>query len=195
MAGEGLAGHLLGKAEARREEIAARAREEAGRLKAAALAEAEALEAAEGAAVAREAQRVRAVRLGRARVEARAIAAQARAALAGKILSALSARLARLPGEAGFPEVAERLCRELLPELPPEGGVVRGDPASLEAFRRIVPNAGCRFEPLAPEELGGVEASDEAGTFRIRNTLASRFQKGRPALLEEIGRALEEPDE
>jgi len=56
-------------------------------------------------------------------------------------------------------------------------------------------DARIRFEPLPETEIGGVEASDEDGTFLVRNTLRSRFVKARPALMVELWKRLPGPDE
>jgi vacuolar-type H+-ATPase subunit E/Vma4 len=191
---ESLASHLIGKAGARRDALLAAARDEARSRLARARAEADAMAAEAAGALAREAGRRRALRIGAARAEARRIVALARASLVEAILSRVSERIARIPGSARYPEIAERLCREILPELPAACGVVRADPPTADAFRRLAPDAPCRIEPLPPEALGGIELSDEEDTFRVRNTLASRLRKARPTLVESVGLTLGAPD-
>jgi vacuolar-type H+-ATPase subunit E/Vma4 len=182
---DALARHLIAAAESRRAALLAEAQAEAE------MARAEEEGMAEGA---RETARERAVRTGRARVEARRIAALARAALVEAILARLAERLRRLPAEPRYPGIAERLCREILPEAPAEGAVVRGDAESAAAYRRLARGAPARFEPLPEAEAGGLELSDAGGTFRIRNTLASRLRKARPTLVESLGLSLGSPD-
>lgn len=194
MGDESLASHLIGNAETRRDALLAAARDDAGRLVAQASAEADRLAAEAVETLARDAARERSLRLGSARNEARRIVARARATLVEAILARVAERIALVPGSARYPEVAERLCREILPELPGERCVVSADPATAEAFRRLAPEAACRFEPLPPDAIGGIELSDEEGAFRARNTLASRFRKARPTLVESIGLTLGAPD-
>lgn len=194
MGDESLASHLIGNAEARRDALLAEAREEAGRIVARARAEADGMAAEAAEALSRDVDRERSIRLEAARAEARRIVARERASLVEAILSRVAERIARLPGSPRYPAIAERLCREILPELPGDRCVVRVDPTTAEAFRRLAPDAACRFEPLPPDALGGVEVSDEEGAFRARNTLASRFQKARPTLVESIGLTLGSPD-
>lgn len=195
MGHEELVRHLIGTALTRREEILGEAREEAGRRTERTRLEAEAMERESREALAREIDREREIRLGRARREARAFEIRARAALADEILARLRDRISRLPSGPGYPELAERLLREILPELPPGDIVVRTDPRARDALEPLLAGRRVRFDILGPEDLGGVEASDEAGSVRIRNTLAERFSNARPALLAEIHRRLDEADE
>lgn len=194
MGDESLARHLIGNAESRRDAILSAAREEADRRVAQARAEADSMAATAAEALARDAAREHSLRLGAVRGEARRIVAIARAALVEEILACVKERMAQLPGEARFPSVAERLCLEILPELPGDRGVVRADATTSDAFRRLAPDARCRFEPLPEGEMGGIELSDEDDTFRLRNTLASRLRKARPTLVESIGLTLGAPD-
>jgi vacuolar-type H+-ATPase subunit E/Vma4 len=187
---ESLARHLIGNAEARRDAILSAARDEADRRVARARADADGMAVAASEALARDVARERALRLAVVRGEARRFVAVARAALVEAILARVKERMARLPLEDRFPSVAERLCLEILAELPATCGVVRADATTAEAFRRLAPDARCRFEPLPEGEMGGIELTDEEDTFRLRNTLSSRLRKARPTLVESIGLTL-----
>lgn len=189
-----LASHLIGNAEARRDALLAAARDEAQRLVARARDDADGLAGEAAEASRRDAGRERERRLGAARADARRIVARARASLVEAILSRVAERIALVPGSARYPDIAERLCREILGEMPEGRCVVSADHVTAEAFGRLAPEAACRLDPLPPDALGGIELSDEAGAFRARNTLASRFLKARPTLVESIGLTLGSPD-
>jgi len=146
-------------------------------------------------AAAREAERVRHLRMNRARQEASEMRLRARAAVADAVLARVEERLPLLLGEARYRAVAERLYREILPEFPEGNVILRADGVTRAALARSDSEARIRFEPLPETEIGGVEASDEDGTFLVRNTLRSRFVKARPALMVELWRRLPGPDE
>lgn len=195
MGHEELARHLIRAAEAKREEILSRARDEAGRIAGEASRLAEAVERKSREEAERQAERERRARRAQAREEAKAMRLRARAAVADAVLERLSDRLSGLVGEDRYPLVAEKLYREILPEIPPGNVVLRADERAREALRSQVSDPRVRFEPLPGEEIGGVEASDESGAFLLRNTLRSRFRKARPLLLSEAWRRLPFPDE
>lgn len=190
MGHEALIRHLIGDAECRKREILEKAREDAGFRIERASEQAEAMERKFREALEREVAQERDLRMSRARTEAKAMELRERAVLTEGILSFLEARLSRLPGEAGYPEVAERLYREILPELPPGIIVLRVDAKAREALESLTSGTRIRLAPLPEEELGGVEASDEEGRIRIRNTLRGRLRNARPGLLAEIRRRL-----
>jgi vacuolar-type H+-ATPase subunit E/Vma4 len=195
MGHEALARHLIGNAEGRKAEILDEAREEAGRRIARAMAQSEAMERASREMFEREATQERDLRLGRARLEAKAVELRAQAALAEDILARLRERLSRVPAGEGYPRVAERLYREILPEIP-EGTVDLGaDAYALEALAPLLADPRIRRVPLPEEEIGGVVVSDQAGAVRIRNTLKARLDNARPALMAEIHRRLVRADE
>jgi vacuolar-type H+-ATPase subunit E/Vma4 len=194
MGREELVRHLIGNAEQRSEEILRRAREEAGQRIAQARSRADEMERELRESLGREEEREREIRMGRARLEANFVRLRAGASLAEEALVLLRQRLARVPAEAGYPLVAERLYREILPEIPAGTITLCADPKALEALAPLV-EARIRCVPLPEEELGGVEASDEAGAIRIRNTLRARAENARPALMAEIRRCLAAVDE
>lgn len=187
--------HLIRTAEERRDGILERAREEAARIGEDARRKAEAVgrDALESAAA--EASLARDRRMSRARQAANEARLRARAAVADAVLARVEERLPLLLGEARYPAVAERLCREILPELPAGNVVLRADGVVRAALERADSDARIRFEPLPETEIGGVEASDEDGRFLLRNTLRSRLVKARPALMVEVWRRLPGPDE
>ncbi len=190
-----LARRLIRDAEIRREEILGRAREEAARLRAAALARAGEMERESRETLARDAARERRLAWNRARIEVRAARFRARAELAAEIVARLEERMSRLPGDNGYARVAARLYEEIRPELPDGEVVLRGDGAALPVLRSLATGPRFRFEPLAGEELGGVEASSPDGALVLRNTLRSRLARAMPDLLAEIDRMLGPPDE
>ncbi len=192
---EELTRHLLRTAETRRDGILARARDEALKIKEEARKNAETVEPDVRDAAAREAERVRHLRMNRARQEANEMRLRARAAVADAVLARVEERLPLLLGEARYRAVAERLYREILPEFPEGNVILRADGVTRAALARSDSEARIRFEPLPETEIGGVEASDEDGTFLVRNTLRSRFVKARPALMVELWRRLPGPDE
>jgi vacuolar-type H+-ATPase subunit E/Vma4 len=195
MGREELVRHLIGSAERRREEILRQAREEAERRIAQARARADEMERESREFLEREAARERDLRMSRARLEANAALLRARASLAEEILGRLRERLSRLPAEACYPQVAERLFGEILPEIPAGTIALGADPKALEALAPMVSEPRFRRVPLPEEELGGVEVSDDAGEIRIRNTLRARLEIARPALMAEIHRSLAAADE
>jgi len=192
---EELTRHLLRTAETRRDGILARARDEAVKITEEARKKAETVEPDVRDAAAREAERVRLLRMNRARQEANEMRLRARAAVADAVLARVEERLPLLLGEARYRAVAERLYREILPEFPEGNVILRADGVTRAALARSDSEARIRFEPLPETEIGGVEASDEDGTFLVRNTLRSRFVKARPALMVELWRRLPGPDE
>jgi vacuolar-type H+-ATPase subunit E/Vma4 len=195
MGHEELARHLIGNAERRKEEILRQACEEAGRRIARAKTQAEAMESESRKAFEREAARERDLRMSRARLEANAVELRARAAFAEDILARLRERLSQVPSEARYPRVAEQLYREILPEIPQGNVTLSADANALEALAPLTTDPGIRRVPLPEVEIGGVEVSDEAGAVRIRNTLKTRLENARPALMMEIYRSLAGADE
>jgi V/A-type H+-transporting ATPase subunit E len=192
---EELIRHLIRTAETRRDGILARARDEAAKITEEARRKAETVEPDVRDATAREAERVRDRRMNRVRQEANEAWLRARAAIVDAVLARVEERLPLLLGDARYPAVAERLYREILPELPEGKVVLRADGATRAALERSASDARIRFGPLPETEIGGVDASDEDGTFLVRNTLRSRFEKARPALMVELWRRLAGPDE
>ena len=192
---EELTRHLLRTAETRRDGILARARDEAVKITEEARKKAETVEPDVRDATAREAERVRDLRMNRARQEANGMRLRARAAVVDAVLARVEERLPLLLGEARYRAVAERLYREILPEFPEGNVILRADGVTRAALARSASEARIRYEPLPETEIGGVEASDEGGTFLVRNTLRSRFVKARPALMVELWRRLPGPDE
>ena len=195
MGHEELVRRLIRDAEIRKEEILGRAREEAVRLRAAALARAGEMERESREALARDTARERRLAWNRARIAVRAGRFRARAAVAAEILARLEERMSRLPRNGGYPRVAARLFEEIRPELPEGEVVLRGDPAALPVLRSLATAPRFRFEPLAEGELGGVEASSPDGALVLRNTLRSRLGKAMPDLMAEIDRMLGPSDE
>ncbi len=192
---EELIRHLIRTAETRRDGILARAREEAAKITEDARRTSETVERDVRDGTGREAERARIQRMNRARQEANEMRLRARAAVADAVLARVEERLPLLLGEARYPAVAERLYREILPELPAGNVLLRADGVTRAALERSASDARIHFGPLPGTEIGGVEASDEDGTFLVRNTLRSRFVKARPALMVELWRRLPGPDE
>jgi vacuolar-type H+-ATPase subunit E/Vma4 len=195
MGTEDLIRHLIRTAEARRAAILADAREEAEKIAGEARRKSETVERDARDATGREAQRARERRMSRVRQEANEGRLRARAAVADAVLARVEAHLPLLIGEARYPAVAERLYREILPELPAGNVILRADEVTRAALELAASDPRIRFEPLPEEEIGGVEASDEGGAFLLRNTLRSRFVKARPVLMAELWRRLPCPDE
>lgn len=192
---EELIRHLIRTAETRRDVILTRAREEAAKITEGARRKAETVEPGVRDASAREAERARDLRMNRVRQEANEAWLRARAAIVDAVLARVEERLPLLLDDARYPAVADRLYREILPELPEGKVVLRADGVARAALERSASAARIRFEPLPETEIGGVDASDEDGTFLVRNTLRSRFVKARPALMVELWRRLPGPDE
>ena len=192
---EELTQHLIRTAETRRDGILARAREEAARTTEAARMKSETVVPDVPDVTAREAERARDRSMNRARQEANEAWLRARAGVVDAVLARVEERLKLLIGETRYPAVAERLYREILPEFPEGNVILRVDGVTRSVVERSASDASIRFEPLPEKEIGGVEASDEDGTFLVRNTLRSRFVKARPALMVELWRRLPGPDE
>src|SRR5512141_1552336 len=192
---EELIRHLIRTAETRRDGILDRAREEAAKITEEARKNAETVERDGREATDREAGRARDRTMNRARQEANEVRQRARAGVVDAVLARVEERLPLLLGEARYPAVAERLYREILPEFPAGNVILRADGVTRAALERSASDARIRFGPLPEAEIGGVDASDEDGTFLVRNTLRSRFVKARPALMVELWRRLPGPDE
>lgn len=192
---EELIRHLIRTAETRRDGILARAREEAAKITEDARRKSETIERDGRDATGREAERARLLRMNRARQEANEVRLRARAGVVDAVLARVEERLPLLLGEARYPAVAERLYGEILPELPEGNVIVRADGVTRAALERSASDEAIRFESLPETEIGGVEASDENGTFLVRNTLRSRFVKSRPVLMVELWKRLPGPDE
>jgi vacuolar-type H+-ATPase subunit E/Vma4 len=133
--------------------------------------------------------------MSRARLEANAIELCARASLTEDILARLRERLSRVPSEARYPRLAELLYREILPEIPQGNVTLSADATALEALAPLTTDPRIRRVPLPEVEIGGVEVSDEAGAVRIRNTLKTRLENARPALMAAIHQSLAGSDE
>ena len=192
MGHEALIQHLIRNAESKREEILRRGREEGARLIAEAEEEGRRRARASEKAAAREIGRERRVRMNRIERERRRLLLRAGSSMAEDILARLEERLRRLPQEENYPGLVERLYLEVHPEIPEGDLTIRADTNAQAALRRRLEGRPVRFEPLPEGEIGGLEVSDAAGTVFIRNTLKSRFLKGRPELIVEINRALSE---
>jgi len=192
---EELTRHLIRTAETRRDGILARAREEAARITEEARRKTETVAPDVRDATAREAERARDRSMNRARQEANEAWLRARAGVVDAVVARVEERLPLLLGEARYRAVAERLYREILPEFPEGNVILRVDAVTRDVIARSAPDASIRFEPLPEREIGGVEASDEDGTFLVRNTLRSRFVKARPELMVELWKRLPGPDE
>lgn len=192
---EELTRHLIRTAETRRDGILARARDEAVKIAEEARRKSETVEPDARDATDREAERARDLRMNRARQKANEAWLRARAGVVDAVLARVEERLPLLLGEARYPAVAERLFREILPELPEGNVLLRTDEFTRAAIEPQASDARIRFGPLPETEVGGVEASDEGGTFLVRNTLRSRFVKARPALMVELWKRLPGPDE
>ena len=192
---EELIRHLIRTAETRRDGILARAREEAAKITEDARRKSETVERDARESTGREASLARDRSMNRVRQEANEVRLRAYATVADAVLARVEERLPLLLGEARYPAVAERLYREILPELPAGNIILRADEVTRAALGPSVSAARIRFGPLPESEIGGVEASDEDGTFLVRNTLRSRFVKARPALMVELWRRLPGPDE
>ncbi|HZL98177.1 MAG TPA: V-type ATPase subunit subunit G family protein [Terriglobales bacterium] len=192
---EELTRHLIRTAETRRDGILARARDEAARIMEDARRKSETVEPDARDDATREASRARDRSMNRARQEANEVRLRARAGIADAVMARVEERLPLLLSEARYPAVAERLYREILPELPAGNVILRADGIARAALERSPSDARIRFGPLPETEIGGVEASDEDGTVLVRNTLRSRFVKARPALMVELWRRLPGPDE
>ncbi len=190
---EELIQELVREAEAKAEEILRIAREEEKHLMGDAAERAERMEKRFREDLAREVEQERRVRMNRLRMEVRAILLRARSSLVEEVFKRLEERLRSLRGEKSYPAVAERLCREILPELPEGNITLHADPAALAVLKPLVKDRPVRFEPLPADELGGIEISDEAGNVRIRNTLKARLAKARPRLMVELHRWLPPP--
>ena len=191
---EELIRHLIRTAESRRDGILARAREEAAKITEETRRKAEAIAPDVRDATAREAARARDLRMNRVRQEANEAWLRARAAIVDAVLARVEERLPLLLDDARYPAVAERLYLEILPEFPAGHVILRADGVTRTALERSASDARIRFGPLPETEIGGVDASDEGGTFLVRNTLRSRFVKARPALMVELWRRLPGPD-
>jgi vacuolar-type H+-ATPase subunit E/Vma4 len=192
---EELIRHLIRTAETRRDGILARAREEAAKITEDARRTSETVERDGRDGTGREASLARIQRMNRARQEANEMRLRARATVVDAVLARVEERLPLLLGEARYPAVAERLYMEILPELPAGNILLHADGVARAAVERSASAARIRFAPLPETEIGGVDASDEDGTFLVRNTLRSRFVKARPALMVELWRRLPGPDE
>lgn len=187
---EDLIQHLIRSAEAGREEILSHGRQEAERCIAEALEEAGRMERASEEGLAREVSRERRARMNRIKMEARAALLRTRVLLMDEIFARLEERLSHLPQETEYSRLVEQLYREVLPELPEGNVTLRADAKALAMLKALISDPRVRFESLPEEEFAGLEASDEAGRIRVRNTLKARFIKARPVLMVEINRWL-----
>lgn len=187
-----LAGYLIQQAEAKRSEILSRAREEADRRLAAAEAEAKQAEAETEQRLDREIGLQRRFQTETIRRETRTALLSARASLTEEVFSRIEARLRSLPGTPEYPILIRRLAAELLPELPEGKWIVWADPGAESLLRSLLPERAAEFRPLPDEEIGGLMVADATETVLIRNTLRSRLQRNRAALLVEIYRWLSE---
>ncbi len=190
---EGLIQDLIRSAEAKSEEILSRGREEASRLTTEAMEQAERMAQQFEDTLAKEVHRERLTRMNRIQIGVKATLLQARVSFMEEVFTRLEDRLRLLPHEKDYPQRVEQLYQEILPELPEGNVTLRADAKALTVLKSLVRDRRFRFELLPEEELGGIEASDEAGTFRVRNTLKARFLKARPQLMVEINRWLSSP--
>ena len=185
---------LIRESESKAERILGGVREEARRMIAEAMERAEQMSRQFQDGLDREAGRERSVRMNRVKMEGRVIVLQARVALMEEVFTRLEDRLRSLPQRKDYPRLVERLYQEIFPELPEGVAVVRADAKALPVLKTLIKGRKVRFESLPEEEFGGLEASDEAGRFLVRNTLKARFLKARSQFMIEINRWLSEAD-
>src|SRR5512143_4302626 len=93
-------------------------------------------------ATAREGERARLLRMNRARQEANGAWLRARAGIVDAVLARVEERLPLLLGDARYPAVAERLYREILPELPEGNVILRADGVTRAELARSASGAG-----------------------------------------------------
>lgn len=181
---------LVREAEAKKEEIARRGREEARNIIAEAMEQVGRMERQFQDTLDREVNRERLIRMNRIQMEARAILLQARVSFVEEVFTRLEDRLRHLPQEKHYPRLVEQLYQEILPELPEGNVTIRADAKAMAVLKSLVRGRQVKFEPLPEEEIGGVEISDGAETLRVRNTLKARLLKARPQVMVEINRWL-----
>lgn len=119
----------------------------------------------------------------RAEAESEMVLLTTKDTVTDEILGRVRAELASVSNGPQFPAILEQLLTELLPEAP-EGGVVLV-PVAHEAHCRawLANNGHGALEVEARRELtDGVAVQDKAQTFRITNTLSTRFEQLEPSL-------------
>lgn len=165
-----------------REEVLARARSRAEAIRAEAeernaAARTEALAALEQELEA-AAQRVR----GRAEAAAEMVIKTTKDAVTDDVLTEARTALARMVDDPGFPEVLEALLRELLDEEPLESGTILAPPDHVDRVRGALEAAGRSGLQVEPSRRlrDGVAFQDPGRTYRVTNTLTSRFDRLEP---------------
>jgi len=99
-------------------------------------------------------------------------------AVADEILHSVDAELDRIAAGPEFPAILEALLRELM-TVAPERAEVLAPPAHVERSRQWLASHGHAGVPVVPNAalLDGVAIQDAERTFRVTNSLSSRFHK------------------
>ena len=164
--------------EAERDEIISRANAEAARIR----------ENAESRAAQKRTQTLAALdteleaqaKRSRERAEAAAemVALTTKDTVTDELLDEVRAELKRIAASPEFKDVLSALLAELMADAP-ESGIVRVPPAHADHCREWLESngrGGMTVEPSA-QVSDGVAVEDEAQTFRVTNTLTTRFER------------------
>lgn len=124
--------------------------------------------------VERHAQRVREL----AALQAGQQAHSMKQAVADEILNSVAAALARVAEGPEFPGILEVLLSEIMTVAPPQAEVL-APPAHIERCRQWLASNGHAGTPVVPNDAlrDGVAVQDTQRSFRITNSLSSRFGK------------------
>ena len=170
------------EAEARCEMILEKGREEAARIVAEARS---AAEEARNQALDEERERAEAQREDtrqRARSEAERANMTMRERVVDRVLDAVHEELRRVAQGPDFPDILCRLLADTMDEAP-ENAVVLAPPAHVDACRNWLQANGYAGVPVESSERlwDGIAVTNKQRTFRLTNTLTSRFEKSHDA--------------
>lgn len=165
------------QAEARREEILARAEADASAIRESAQARAEARTQEGLAALERELETLGARSRERAEAEAHMVQFTTRDTIADELLGDVEKRLAEVAAGDGFGSILEALLSELMQDVQP-GMVVLAPPAHTDHAKQWLDANGHGDLTVQPEPTlkDGVAIQDADRTYRVTNTLSARFR-------------------
>jgi vacuolar-type H+-ATPase subunit E/Vma4 len=165
------------QAEARREEILARAEADASAIRESARARAEARTQEGLAALERELETLGARSRERAEAEAHMVQFTTRDTIADELLGDVEKRLAEVAAGDGFGSILEALLSELMQDVQP-GMVVLAPSAHTDHAKQWLDTNGHGDLTVQPEPTlkDGVAIQDADRTYRVTNTLSARFR-------------------
>ncbi len=185
---------LIQTAEADRDRVMSRAREEARDIVRRAMEEAENIQLRNQEDLKKDVSKEMARRERKRDKDLRMVSLRDKKELVEAVLKGVEEKLRTFSRNRGYPGLVRDLLGELKEEIGGRPFVLRADPYAKKALRSEIQSKGIRIEKLPGEEWGGLEAVLDDGKVYLRNTLKSRYLKNQENLFLELGRWIEGND-